>query len=32
MKAYLVGNIDLPITLGNKANFRTKTLTFEVVD
>ena len=32
MKAYPVGNIDLPITFGSKTNFRTKTLTFEVVD
>ena len=31
MKAYPVGNIDLPVTFGSKANFRTKTLTFEVV-
>ena len=32
MKAYSVGNIDLPVTFGNKANYRTETLTFEVVD
>ncbi|XP_039787394.1 uncharacterized protein LOC120653790 [Panicum virgatum] len=32
MKAYLVGNIDVPITFGCKSNFRTETLTFEVVD
>ena len=32
MKAYPVGNIDLPVTFGNKSNFRTETLTFEVVD
>ena len=32
MKAYPVGNIDLPVTFGNKTNFRTETLTFEVVD
>ncbi|XP_039786992.1 uncharacterized protein LOC120653290 [Panicum virgatum] len=32
MKAYLVGNIDLPVMFGNRANFRTETLTFEVVD
>src|SRR6185436_18436994 len=32
MKAYPVGNIDLPVTFGSKANFRTKTLTFEVVE
>ena len=31
MKAYPVGNIDLPVMFGNKANFRTETLTFEVV-
>ena len=32
MKAYPIGNIDLPVTIGSKANFRTETLTFEVVD
>ncbi|XP_039797812.1 uncharacterized protein LOC120662809 [Panicum virgatum] len=32
MKAYPVGNIDLPVMFGSKANFRTKTLTFEVVE
>ena len=32
MKAYPINNIDLPVTFGSKANFRTKTLTFEVVD
>jgi hypothetical protein len=32
MKAYPVDNIDLPITFGSKTNFRTETLTFEVVD
>jgi len=32
MKAYPVGNIDLPVTFSSKANFRTETLTFEVVD
>ncbi|XP_039827250.1 uncharacterized protein LOC120688975 [Panicum virgatum] len=32
MKAYPVGNLDLPVTFGNKANYRTETLTFEVVD
>ena len=32
MKAYPVGNIDLPVTFGSKTNFRTETLTFEVVD
>ena len=28
MKAYPVGNIDLPVTFGNKNNFHTETLTF----
>ncbi|XP_039825636.1 uncharacterized protein LOC120687674 [Panicum virgatum] len=32
MKAYPVGNIDLLVTFGSKTNFRTETLTFEVVD
>ena len=32
MKADPVGNIDLLVTFGSKANFRTETLTFEVVD
>ena len=32
MKAYPVGNIDLPVPFGNRSNFRTETLTFEVVD
>ena len=32
MKAYPVGNIDLSVTFGSKSNFRTETLTFEVVD
>ena len=32
MKAYPVGIIDLPVTFGNRANFHTETLTFEVVD
>ena len=32
MKAYPVGNIDLSVTFGSKTNFRTETLTFEVVD
>jgi len=32
MKAYPVGNIDLPVTFGSKANFRIETLTFEVED
>jgi hypothetical protein len=27
-----LGQIDLPITFWDKSNFRTKTLTFEVVD
>jgi hypothetical protein len=26
-----LGRIDLPVTFGDKSNFRTKTLTFEVV-
>ncbi|XP_039827162.1 uncharacterized protein LOC120688872 [Panicum virgatum] len=30
MKAYPVGNIDLPVTFSSKANFRTETLTFEL--
>ena len=32
MKAYPVGNIELPAMFGSKANFRTETLKFEVVD
>ena len=32
MKAYPVGNIDLPVTFGKRANYRIETLTFEVVD
>ncbi|XP_039827056.1 uncharacterized protein LOC120688744 [Panicum virgatum] len=32
MKAYPIDNIDLPVTFGSKSNFRTETLTFEVVD
>ena len=32
MKAYPVGNLDLPVTFGSRANYRTETLTFEVVD
>ena len=32
MKAYPVGNVDLPVTFGSKANFRIETLTFVVVD
>ena len=27
-----LGQIDLPVTFGDKANFRTETLTFEVAD
>ena len=32
MKAYLLDNLDLPVTFGSKANYHTETLTFEVVD
>ena len=32
MKAYPIGNIDLAVTFGNRANYCTETLTFEVVD
>ena len=32
IKAFPVGNLDLPFTFGNKANYRIETLTFEVVD
>ena len=32
MKVYPVGNIYLPVTFGIKANFRTETLMFEVLD
>ena len=32
MKAYPIGNLDLPVTFGSRANYHTKTLTFEVVD
>ena len=32
MKAYPVGNIDLPVTFSGKTNLRTETLIFEVVD
>jgi hypothetical protein len=32
MRAYPLGNIDLPVTLGDHGNFRTETLIFEVVD
>jgi hypothetical protein len=31
MKAYPLGNIDLPVTSGDRNNFRTETLIFEVV-
>ena len=31
-QAYPLGQIDLPITFGNRANFRSEILTFEVVD
>ena len=31
-QAYPLGQIDLPITFGSRANFRSKVLTFEVVD
>ncbi|XP_039806341.1 uncharacterized protein LOC120670320 [Panicum virgatum] len=32
MKAYPVGNLNLPVTFGSRTNYRTETLTFEVVD
>ena len=32
MQAYPLGQIDLPVTFGDQANFRSKVLTFEVVD
>ena len=32
MKAYPVGNLDLPVMFGSRANYRTESLTFEVVD
>ena len=32
MQAYPLGYIDLPITFGDRANFRLEVLTFEVVD
>jgi hypothetical protein len=32
MKAYSVGNLNLPVTFSNKANYRTEILTFKVVD
>ena len=31
-QAYPLGQIDLPVTFGNRANFRSEVLTFEVVD
>ena len=31
-QAYPLGQIDLPVTFGDRANFRTEVLTFEVVD
>ncbi|XP_066354796.1 uncharacterized protein [Miscanthus floridulus] len=31
-QAYPLGQIDLPVTFGDRANFRTELLTFEVVD
>ena len=31
-QAYLLGQIDLPIMFGSRANFRSEVLTFEVVD
>jgi hypothetical protein len=32
MRAYPLGNIELPITFGDRNNFCTETLIFEVVD
>ena len=32
MKVYPLGNLDLPVTFGSRTNYRTETLTFEVVD
>ena len=32
IKSYPLGNLDLPVTYGNKDNYHTETLTFEVVD
>jgi hypothetical protein len=32
MKHYLLGNLDLPVMFGNRDNYHTETLTFEVVD
>ena len=31
-QAYPLGQIDLPVTFGNRPNFRSEVLTFEVVD
>ena len=31
-QAYPLGQIDLPVTFGDRANFRSEVLTFEVVD
>ena len=31
-QAYLLGQIDLPVMFGDRANFRLEVLTFEVVD
>ena len=32
MKAYPLGNLDLPVTFGSRTNYHTETLSFEVVD
>ncbi|XP_066310296.1 uncharacterized protein [Miscanthus floridulus] len=32
MQAYPLGQIDLPVTFGDRANFRSEVLTFKVVD
>jgi hypothetical protein len=32
MRAYPLGNIDLPVTFGDGSNFRTEIVIFEVVD
>jgi hypothetical protein len=32
LRAYHLGNIELPIMFGDRSNFRTETLIFEVVD
>ena len=32
MKAYPLGNLDLPVTFGSRTNYRTETLTFEMED